>query len=328
MVVSSSSSGDSHPVVKLLDFGISRWLHGRRSASGASGATVAYASPEQRRGDALTVATDVFALGILMCNLLSGVEVGALNSGKSRMSARFGEFDSDHREEIAVRRSTTPHALARLLRGPLDAIVEKATASAPEDRYVSVVAMAEDVARYLGNLETSVYPLGRTQQALLWTQRHAWLAGLTALMSAILLTGGGLTLYRHHRVALQERATRARLLELAHLTDDLSGALYRSTEPLKGSEQARLSLLRAASTARDAVANENDHDPVLSLELARQYEAAAELELAQDNKDARDQAAREIHMASALLTFVPDSAAHSEIAEKINYLQTRVLTSF
>jgi serine/threonine protein kinase len=328
MVVPSSSLADDHSTVKLLDFGISRWLHGSRSASRAAGTTVAYASPEQLRGDALTVGADVFALGILMCTLLSGVEAGALINRQARMSTRFEKLDSTHRQEIAAQRNTTSHALSRLLRGPLDAIVEKAVASAPEDRYVSVVAMAEDVNRYLENLETSVYPLGRFQQVRLWTQRHAWLATLTALMSAILLTSGGLTLEHHHRVTLQERATRGRLLDLAHLTDDLSGALYRSTEPLKGSEQARLSLLRAASTARDAVATESDHDPVLSLELARQYENAAELELAQDNTNGRDLAARELLMASAQLAFVPNSPARVEVAEKIKHLQARALNSF
>jgi serine/threonine protein kinase len=327
VMVIPSPSKDSPPIVKLLDFGISRWMHESRSAVGLTGATAAYASPEQRRGDALTVATDIFALGVLMRSLLSGVEAASLDGRKSAMSVRFQSLDLTLQQEIASYRATTPQALSQVLRGPLDAIIEKATASEPEDRYASVAAMADDLKRYEGKVETSVYPLRRAEHAMLWMQRHALLTGLTMMMFVILLTGGSLTLWRHHRVVLQERATHARLLEITHLTNDLSGELYRSTRSLAGSEQARKSLLRAAATARDAVAQENDHDPDLSLELAQQYEAAAEMRVTQSDKDEREKAAREIRIAGSLLKFVPNSKARSELAEKIGRLQTRVSTS-
>jgi len=326
IMVTTSLSGNGSPIAKLLDFGVSRWLHGGRVASGSMAMTLAYASPEQRHGDPLTVATDVFALGVLMSNLLSGTKTGS-DVGKSSMSTYLAELDSSRLQEIARQRGTTPRNLARLLRGPLDAIVQKATAQIPKMRYATVAAMAEDVNRYLENMETSVFPLSRPRQAMLWMRRHAWLTGLAAMLSAILLIGGGLTLWRHHRVVLQERETHARLLELARLTDDLSGALYRSTESLSGTEQARASLLRAASEARDAVAQENVHDPELSLELARQYAAAAELELTLKSKAANRQAQQEIDRARTLLKDVPDTQLRSQTEEKLKRLQALLATS-
>ncbi len=327
VMVIPSPSGTGDPIVKLLDFGISRWLHKGRSVSGLMGATVGYASPEQRRGDVLTVATDVYALGLLMRSLLSGVEAVSPNGKKSLTSAHFQSLGSARQKELAKQRATTPRALVRTLRGSLDAIIEKATTFEPENRYVSVVMMADDVRRYMNDLETSVYPLARPQQAKLWMQRHAWMSGLALMMLTILLAGGSLTVWHHHRVALQEQETHARLLELAHLTDDLSGKLYRSTESLPGTEHARASLLRAASTARDAVAQQNASDPQLALELARQYEQAAELEVAGSDKQSYLQAQREIDTANSLLNYVPDSPTRSEIAEKINRLQLRLSTS-
>lgn len=166
-----TSLGNGVPLAKLLDFGVSRLLYGGRAISGLTGATIAYASPEQRHGERLTVATDVFALGVLMSSLLCGVEA-VPNGRESWMSVRFLHFDSVRQQKLAAHRGTTPRALARLLRGSLDAIVQKATSFSPEDRYVSVAAMADDVGRYLEMVETSVYPLRKPQQAQLWMRRQ------------------------------------------------------------------------------------------------------------------------------------------------------------
>jgi len=326
MVISSPLDG-STPIVKLLDFGMSHWQKKVLPAPFATGATLAYASPEQQRGDALSVATDVYTLGKLMSYLLVGMGASPVHDNCSSMSTYFRRADLTHQQELAAHRSTNPHSLAQLLRGPLDAIVKKATAPTPEDRYVSVAAMAEDVNRFMGNMETSVYPLGKPRQAMLWVRRHAWLAGLIATIFTIIIAGGSLTLWRHHRVVLQERETHARLLELARLTNDLSGTLYRSTESLPGTEQARASLLRAASDARDAVAQENVHDSELSLELTRQYVAAAELELAQNNKEAKQHAQRALDHAQILLKDVPNSQVRSETEQKIKKLQARLTAS-
>jgi serine/threonine protein kinase len=82
-------SGAGNPIVKLLDFGISRWLYKGRSTSRSIGATVGYASPEQQRRDVLTSATDVYALGLVMRTLLAGVEA-VPPDGKTRLtSAHF-----------------------------------------------------------------------------------------------------------------------------------------------------------------------------------------------------------------------------------------------
>src|SRR5690606_38958198 len=148
--------------VKLLDFGIANVL----ADEGADNAetllhalTPAYASPEQLRGDPVTTASDVYALGAILYELLTGVRacgVGGSAPAAERLAAlrdprravpssaadRFGDTAD-------VRVPGVEPVPARTLRGDLDVRTAKALHPDPEQRYASVEALADDVRRWL-----------------------------------------------------------------------------------------------------------------------------------------------------------------------------------
>jgi serine/threonine-protein kinase len=137
--------------VKLLDFGIAKVLE----VTGESDATVTtvqrltpdYAAPEQVRGDVVTTATDVYALGVLLFELLAGDR--PYRVGGSRLDVQRAILQSKPAlpSVLAARAGQT---WARKLAGDLDRITMKAMAKEPERRYASVGAMADDLERWLG----------------------------------------------------------------------------------------------------------------------------------------------------------------------------------
>jgi serine/threonine protein kinase len=160
--------------VKLLDFGIARLLApeigaeaAERTRPGLRLLTPEYASPEQLRGESVTPAADVYALGVLLYRLLCGrhpyrltersVEQRVLNTQPEPPSTAAGRAPEGGVEErgelvseaVAVARSTSPQQLSRRLQGDLDAIVLKALSKEPGQRYSDAGELAAEVRRHL-----------------------------------------------------------------------------------------------------------------------------------------------------------------------------------
>ena len=167
---------------KLLDFGIAKLLEGEGEGGAATALTreggraltPEFAAPEQMTGGAVTTATDVYALGILLYLLLTGrhpagsalhspgqLVKAILETDPSRVSDAVSESRTQTaqiRQQNAVARSTTPDALRRQLEGDLDTIVAKALKKNPAERYPSVTALADDLRRYLRHEPISARP--------------------------------------------------------------------------------------------------------------------------------------------------------------------------
>lgn len=160
---------------KLLDFGIAKQLEpaaaetDARTRTGLRVMTPSYASPEQVKGEAITTASDVYSLGVLLYELLVGcspyrVEPGApsyeieraiCEQQPERPSAALLRSSPPPPEEIAAARGTRPAALERRLAGDLDNILLMALRKEPARRYESVARFAGDLERHLQDLPVS-----------------------------------------------------------------------------------------------------------------------------------------------------------------------------
>lgn len=135
--------------VKLLDFGIAKLLQSEDRAeltqAGAYALTPEYASPEQLLGEPVTTATDVYALGLVLYNLLTGAHPRAARqlAGHELVRAVLNEELPQPSAAVSSRAS------ARALAGDLDNIVAKALKNNPSERYASAAALADDLQRYL-----------------------------------------------------------------------------------------------------------------------------------------------------------------------------------
>lgn len=152
--------------VKLLDFGIAKLL-APDSAPGAAPARAAwgptsgvwlmtprYAAPEQRRGEPATPAADVYALGLMLDELLSGRRPARHTPGVAALAQAMGApADADDTgpapDAVATARATTPERLRRALAGDVEAIIRRATAPEPAGRYADAAALADDLRRHL-----------------------------------------------------------------------------------------------------------------------------------------------------------------------------------
>jgi hypothetical protein len=213
--------------VKLLDFGVAKLLEETAESSelthmGAAGLTPEYAAPEQINGDSITVATDVYALGVLMFVLLSGQRpYGGIRATAAQLARAIVEAEprrlggapdaqtsTEANTQAAEVRSTSPTRLRQKLRGDLDRITAKALRKRPTDRYASVQALADDIGRYLRHEAVSAQAPTFTYRAGKFVQRHTVGVAASAVIAVTLIAGVAATLWQA-RLA-REQASLAR----------------------------------------------------------------------------------------------------------------------
>ncbi len=211
---------DGRPV--LLDFGIAKlFAPGERYATATQPwFTPAYASPEQKRNDPISTATDVYALGLVLCELLSAREPKVAEDGR-----------------VTAPSQRAAPAWQRRLRGDLDAIVARACAPEPQRRYASAEAFAEDLERWLrgrpikARPDTTLYRIGK------FLRRHP--LGVTLGTTAVVLivgTAAWLQVEREHAYRAEYKA-RDEAAAAAAVSDFLVD-VFREAEP--GAGKARV----------------------------------------------------------------------------------------
>src|SRR5580700_4223488 len=149
--------------VRLLDFGVATLLDDGEAAGKTPLTTVygpvltpIYSSPEMIRGDPVTAKSDIYSLGVVLFELLTGDRPYRLNAGASRAileqaiaAAEVRKPSTQILQEAWGARGVTHEQLTRQLRGDVDRIVLKSLEKEPQARYASAAAMADDVQRYL-----------------------------------------------------------------------------------------------------------------------------------------------------------------------------------
>jgi eukaryotic-like serine/threonine-protein kinase len=205
--------------VKLLDFGIAKLLAEEEddmglTRHGGGVITPAYGAPEQILGGGVTMATDVFALGVVLYELLTGaLPYDRRTTTPGELAARV-ERESAERPSTAASRATESDGVARnrpqwarRLRGDLDTITMKALAAAPERRYPSAAALAEDVRRYLTSRPVDARPDSRAYRLRKFVMRHRVGVAATSVAGAAVFVA--LAVSFDQAAAAQRQAERA-----------------------------------------------------------------------------------------------------------------------
>jgi predicted Ser/Thr protein kinase len=181
--------------VKLLDFGIAKLLNDSRAADTVTGLmTPGYASPEQVRGLPTSTLTDVYGLGILLYEVLTGVRPFVTDAGELHEVLR----------RVCEQDPLAPSSVVAGLKGELDNIVLKAIRKEPGRRYASVEQFDEDLRRYLNGLPVLAQGDSLSYRLRKFCGRH-W-AGIAASAAMITVLAGGIAATAWEaKIARQER---------------------------------------------------------------------------------------------------------------------------
>jgi serine/threonine-protein kinase len=252
-------TGDSQ--VKLLDFGIAKLLdNDDETQTHLPAFTPAYAAPEQRGGGLVTTATDVYALGILLGELVTGQRLTA-GSGRTPSSQVTGE-------EAAGVLPASPMITRRELRGDLDNIVLKAIEAEPERRYASAGALADDVARMLEGRPVAAHPPSRLYRMRKFVQRHRGAVGATALFLLALLTAFCVAVWEA-KVAREAERSAVRDAARANATRDFLIRVFRASDPRIAQDKPRgqVTAKELLDLTAPRIAEEFAKDPDTQIEL-------------------------------------------------------------
>jgi serine/threonine-protein kinase len=259
---------------KLLDFGIAKLLEADAGMSAQltgdtlAALTPAYAAPEQLTGAAITIATDVYALGVILYLLLCGRNPhGSEHSTPAQLARAVMEtepgslfdFDADSDiPKIAAARTSTPERLRRALRGDLAVIVAKALKKHPVERYSSVQALADDLRRHLDHRPIAA----RADSALYRLRKFArrnWLplgAGMALVL--VVIVSSAMLAWEARKTAREAQAT--------VVVKDFLFGLFNAVDPdeTKGRDISARELL---DRGRLRVGADAHGDPLLKAEL-------------------------------------------------------------
>jgi len=269
-------TADGEP--KLLDFGIAKRLEGEDREDGGflRVMTPLYASPEQVGGKAITTASDIYSLGVLLYELLAGrlpyrlasasdstVAAAIVNQEPEPPSQALlhprspGAVAEPSPEAIAAARGTSPRALARQLRGDLDHILLRALHKDPQSRYASVALLCQDVESHLAHRPVAARP-----NTLLYRTRKLVRRNRTAAAAAmaVVLLGIGLLVSS----AVQERRV-ARERDKARYTLSFLVDTFKQADPY--ARGARLTTREILDEGASRVSRELTGQPDVQAEL-------------------------------------------------------------
>ncbi|MEO6327211.1 MAG: serine/threonine-protein kinase, partial [Thermoanaerobaculia bacterium] len=213
---------DGEPV--LIDFGIAKvsWERAGTVTVGPRPLTYEYASPEQYRDEPLTVRTDIYSAGVLLYELLTGSlphQIDRRNLEACRTAVCERDVERPSRRVLASpeRAPGESRAMARQLRGDLDAILVKALERDPTRRYESVAAFLDDLAAHLELRPVAAKAPGALDRSWRWARRHP-VPSATLALALVLSTGFAAF---HVRRLERERARATRIADV--LRDVLRG---------------------------------------------------------------------------------------------------------
>jgi serine/threonine protein kinase/tetratricopeptide (TPR) repeat protein len=263
-------------VPKVVDFGIAKLLD-QPASTGATTKGVLpgpltpnYASPEQLRGLPVTTAADVYALGVILYELVCGVRPYETQDLTLDRVLDLVLHATPPRPSEARPELPPPYPLARL-RGDLDAIVGKAMSKEPADRYSSARELAEDITRFLNGdpvvarAPSTAYLLRRL------AARNKVAVGVMVLVTAAILSVGAIATWQR-QVALDAQGhAERRFHEVRQLANTLIFKIHDAVVPLPGSTPVRRTIVDEGLRYLERLEREAADDVALRVELAAGY---------------------------------------------------------
>lgn len=262
---------------KLLDFGTARFLSSTPGPASTTDRLITprYASPEALRQLPITTQTDVFSLGVLLYEQVSGTWPFGRHSTPAETIERITSAEmtapEDHiTREVAAARSTSVGELKNTVRGDLSKILRKATEADVTLRYSSVAALSADIRAFLEGRPVSAQPPTPLYRLSRFVRRNRTPVALAVTAAFVLASLGAYALY-------QARLASERYAELRSVTSTLLIDLNRAIQEIPGSTESQRILVSRVVPVMDRLAGQKITEPSLQMDLAEAYRQFGDL---------------------------------------------------
>lgn len=289
---------------KLLDFGIAKlispdWNSDEATLTQFRVLTPEYASPEQMDGRAVSTATDVYSLGVVLYELLTGCRPSsfrekdgrsktdiALTTGPPKPSAIASESSrpTNRTKQRLVHKTlsrpshvTVSAVEPSRLRGDLDNMILKAIRHEPERRYQSVQEFSDDIRRWLDGLPVHATADSRMYRFKKFFKRHRTAVLASAAAAILLITTSGVTVWQYSVARDQQAKAEARFQSIRLVARSLLNETSKELENLPQSAEIRDSVVERAIALLNSLSVDENTDPEFLDEVADAYEQLAHI---------------------------------------------------
>jgi serine/threonine protein kinase len=289
---------------KLLDFGIAKlispdWNSDEATLTQFRVLTPEYASPEQIDGSVVSTATDVYSLGVVLYELLTGYRPFSFREKDGRATADIAlttnppkpsliasessQPNNGPRQRLAHKTSFRPaHTIVAAvepsrLRGDLDNMILKAIRHEPERRYQSVQEFSDDIRRWLDGLPVSATSDSRMYRCRKFFKRHRTAVLASAAAAILLMTAFGVTGWQYSVARDQQAKAEARFQSIRLVAKSLLNETSKELENLPQSAEIRDSVVERAIALLNSISVDENTDPEFLDEVADAYEQLAHI---------------------------------------------------
>lgn len=319
---------------KLLDFGIAKLLNPEavtdggftdlaKTATAMRVMTPDYASPEQARGETVTTATDVYSLGVVLYELLTGVRPHQFSS-YSFIEIEHAICDIEpERPSVAARQNSASAKLSKQLEGDLDNIILMALRKESPRRYQSAEQFSEDIRRHLDGLPVTARQDTIRYRAGKFARRHRWGVAATTVIAVLLIGGAAFSSY-------QARRAERRFQQVRKLANTFLFEFDGKIQNIMGTTEARELLVKTALEYLDSLAKEAGGDTELQYELATAYARVADVQgnPRTNNLGHTDEALascrKALAMAQSLVTIAPQNLKYTRLLADLHIRQGHI----